>query len=437
MTTTCWNCGAVREADSPSCADCGLRLSAAADPDIPSTSSTSPADASQPARVEGDPATARPAPWVVTAKPAAPPAARESGSRGKAPTPAASSQPPPVPPGASASNAGGPTPPISSAPWSKGRSRTSVASSPVSPQGPGRAVDTGDLPVSSPSWLSSPSAPPPTGRAAPPPGPMPPTGPRAPAIPSGSATPAATPQKPSPTSGHVATPPSGARPPQSPGHTGYVQGQVLEERRDIRFWGGRALLAALVVTVVVGLVHDGPKLVNAAFGVLMPLVIFAALLLVIPKMLGKGGGFASGVFSAGAGVARGAAGFAKAGLNGARSSTGALARSGSSPFSVTIRRFRIQDATGHDTSCVLIGDVHGDLMRQGDLVRVEGHKNRDGVVQSRVVRVLDKIGEPPRTTVRGRQTSGFLIARVADAISKVLALGLIIYTVVILMNWRA
>lgn len=190
-------------------------------------------------------------------------------------------------------------------------------------------------------------------------------------------------------------------------------------------------MLALFAAVLTG----GADLMRQVVVALMPLIVLAALIAAIPMIMGKGGGVMGSMMQVGTGMARGAVGVARAGASGVRGSAALLGRSGSSSFVLTVRRFRIQDVLGTTTSCVLIGEVAGDLMRQGDLVRVEGHKNRDGVIRSRVVYVLDSVEGSVRTVVRAHLTFGYHVARVSDILAKVAAAGLAFVTLTTLAGW--
>ncbi|HEX8507886.1 MAG TPA: hypothetical protein VF635_00080 [Propionibacteriaceae bacterium] len=233
-----------------------------------------------------------------------------------------------------------------------------------------------------------------------------------------------------------ATPAAAAPRGSGPGATtGYVHGQILEEGREKRFWGGRLLLAVCVLALFAAVLTGGADLMRQVVVALMPLIVLAALIAAIPMIMGKGGGVMGSMMQVGTGMARGAVGVARAGASGVRGSAALLGRSGSSSFVLTVRRFRIQDVLGTTTSCVLIGEVAGDLMRQGDLVRVEGHKNRDGVIRSRVVYVLDSVEGSVRTVVRAHLTFGYHVARVSDILAKVAAAGLAFVTLTTLAGW--
>lgn len=426
MPDTCWNCGSGRMDDTQECRSCGLRLGsppAQLSPDPGSTriSHQPPDEAARTLR-----------PWTVTA-----PAPTTSSNV----PPATSPRTPPVP-------SREPEPPVDAPssslpnPWSQGRARqpaTGATSS--STGGPGRRVDVGDSSVAGvPPWLTGAGSTVSTGRPGPPSGAAPPlAGP-----PVGAHPPLPSPGAPS--SGAVAPParvsssPSLSAPTtntprgSAPGTTtGYVHGQILEEGRERRFWGGRLLLGVCALALIAAVVTGGADLMKQVIITLMPLIVLAAVIAAIPMMMGKGGGVMGSMMQVGTGMARGAAGVARAGASGVRGSAGLLGRSGSSTFVLTVRRFRIQDVLGTTTSCILIGEVAGDLMRQGDLVRVEGRKNRDGVIRSRVVYVLDAMNGPVRTVVRAHLTFGFHVARAGDILAKVAAAGLALLTLTTLL----
>jgi hypothetical protein len=63
-------------------------------------------------------------------------------------------------------------------------------------------------------------------------------------------------------------------------------------------------------------------------------------------------------------------------------------------------------------------------MRQGDLIRVRGRKNRDGVVVTRLVEILDRVDLPPRARVHSHLTFGYRTARAADIAAKIVSVVL-------------
>jgi hypothetical protein len=76
-----------------------------------------------------------------------------------------------------------------------------------------------------------------------------------------------------------------------------------------------------------------------------------------------------------------------------------------------IRRFRVQDLTGHVHVCVLNGDTEGDDVRPGDAVRVIGRRDRAGLLVVRRVEVLSGIGGDVVSTVRPGMSSDVLAAQ--------------------------
>lgn len=436
MSETCWNCGSARLDNTSECRSCGLRLAAVPAAKNPESESelTSERPADENAR--------KPPPWAL------PQPAPTLSNGSPPPGPFTTASPPHVKP----ETPDDPTPDPQASPWSRGRSRQPGADpDPSSTGSSGRRVDVGDAPAAGgPSWLSAPGSsapfgPPGPSPAAAPPlfGPPPGVAPPLPGPPTGArvARPSSTGPATVASARTTQPPPSAPTVPSAPrpsGHgvtTGYVQGQILEEGLEKRFWGGRLLLVVCVAALIAAVVTGGVDLVRQMTAALMPLIVLAVVIAAIPMMMGRGRGLASGMMQVGTGMARGAAGIARAGASGVRGSAGMLGRSGASTFIVTIRRFRVQDLLGTTTSCLLIGEVAGDLMRQGDLVRVEGRKNRDGVIRSRVVKVLDTVDGPVRTVVRSRLTLGYHLARVGDVLAKVAAAALAVLTVAMVAGW--
>lgn len=187
-------------------------------------------------------------------------------------------------------------------------------------------------------------------------------------------------------------------------------------------------LALLVVVLFKGGIA-GLRQLTAAF---LPIILIVVLIVWLTARSRTASKLASGAMRASMSVARGVA---SAGYAGTKASAGALSRSGAFSFVVVIRRFRIKDVLGNTTSCVLIGQVDGDLMRQGDLVRVPGRRDRDGLVTTKVVQVLDRLDRPPRLIVRSHRTLGYRAAQALDVLAKLASAVIILLIVAILTGW--
>jgi len=200
-------------------------------------------------------------------------------------------------------------------------------------------------------------------------------------------------------------------------HAGKMQGHVLEEQREFQLWGLRFLFAAIAISVVLALVTNADT-VGSAFLYLLKAAIFVVLAWFVIQAL-----FLHGEMGVGIGIFRGIGALARAlvGLvRGAGGSASTLNRSGK-VYMLTLRRFRIVDIVGNSTSCVLVGEIYGDVMRQGDLVCVHGRMAREGHVKATQVDILDKVNLPARSVVKPRFPPGYRGARLADRVYKVAA----------------
>jgi hypothetical protein len=268
----------------------------------------------------------------------------------------------------------------------------------------------------------------------PPAGPAPPVGPaHYVASPPAGAAPPVLPQA------HIAPPPNYPPPTGKPlgagvgsgstGQVGTVQGQILEEQQDSRFWGWKLLLALVILSVVLTLLTSFDVIASQLAQLVSGLAVIVILICIIGVALGaRGRAITSGLGRAGGAAARGAFGVVRMSGKAARSSVGVLGRA-STPYALTLRRFRIVDLQGRTTSCVMFGEVHNDLMRQGDLIRVHGPRGRDGNIKVKWAEILDKVDFPPRSIVRPHKPVHFVVARTADLVCKVVAAGLVAYWV--------
>ena len=120
---------------------------------------------------------------------------------------------------------------------------------------------------------------------------------------------------------------------------------------------------------------------------------------------------------------------------GPRARGGANAFRASSPteMAVPVRRFRVQAMTGEVHACLLVGDLLGDEVRQGDVVRVRGRRDRHGVLVAKSVEIMTSPSGPVSTTVTARLPAGFVAARVADRVGKVFG-GLVLVWAVLLLT---
>jgi hypothetical protein len=216
------------------------------------------------------------------------------------------------------------------------------------------------------------------------------------------------------TSAPAGGPPPGAAPPPDagppPGPAATVAASRTREKRARRSSG------TVVVGVVDGRVtveHVRPVLWGARLlgGVVAASLVAAVLLTVVS---GRSGPLASLVLPlAGLAVALGTGWL---GSRGRRTAGPADAGAGEA-----IRRFRVQSVTGEVVACVLRGELSGDEVRHGDMVRVTGRRARDGHVAVRHADVLSAPTGPAVSRVSGRPRPGMLLARWGDRVSYVVA----------------
>ena len=79
-------------------------------------------------------------------------------------------------------------------------------------------------------------------------------------------------------------------------------------------------------------------------------------------------------------------------------------------------RFRVVEPSGRGVNCVLTGEPTGGPVRRGDVVEVYGRASRTDQVRIREVVVV-----ADQRSVRGRPDPGFVLTRVADVATVVLA----------------
>ena len=295
------------------------------------------------------------------------------------------------------------------------------------------ARDGGDPPsvAEQPSVVGQPpvAGPPP---GAPPPGAVPPSL-RPPAA---TGSPASTPVAP----GGVGAPatlrsigaprPAGAQPAGFGVIIGVVNGSVSVTSELRRFWGVQALVAlglvGLILVLAGGLGQTGAAVPSA---LVVPFVLFAFFGLIYSVLLGIG---PARYFSAlRRGVARVLRGTTRVVIRGAsagaRRGMGALRPAAGSGHSVTVHRFRVQSVTGEISACVLLGDLVGDEVRHGDVVRVRGRRTRHGHYQVRRIDVLSAPAGPVVAAVTARPSTAFLLALWSDRVAKALGVVAVVY----------
>jgi hypothetical protein len=180
---------------------------------------------------------------------------------------------------------------------------------------------------------------------------------------------------------------------------GVVNGSVTVASTRPDFWGPR-ILTIVVATALVGSVAQA---VVSRRPEVLPSLVLPLLVLAVPL---------------------GAAWMA---LRGRPAKQGTGDRPG-----VPVRRFRVQSVTGEVVACVLHGDLTGDDIRHGDIVRVTGRQQRGGHYVARHVDVLSSPVGPVISRVSGRAGLGLLAARWGSRLSYVLAALIAVWAVVVL-----
>lgn len=257
-----------------------------------------------------------------------------------------------------------------------------------------------------------------------------------------------------PASAPRGAPPPGAAPPplhppapsaqQTADHgliVGVVNGSVSMDSLHHRFWGVKALVALALVglfLVLAGGLDDGARAGASLLSVLVaPLLLLVCFGLIFSVVLGIGAGrYFGGLRRACGAVVRTVTRTLTRGISaGARGSVGALRSAPTSEHAVTVRRFRVQSITGQIVACVLVGELVGDEVRHGDVVRFTARSTRHGHYEPRRIDVLSSPVGPIVSTVTVRPSTRFLIALWGDRVAKVLAA--IIALGVVVSVWQA
>lgn len=195
---------------------------------------------------------------------------------------------------------------------------------------------------------------------------------------------------------------------------GAVVGDVTQDQEYHRFWGIRLLLVTLLFFGLMVLqalrtgAGGGTKLIAIP---LHPVILLAVLGAILLTAIGGGLG----------GYFRGRGRGARRTVVSAQGGAGAP-RPSPTEMAVTVRRFRVRTMTSDVHACMLVGDLVGDDIRQGDIVRVRGRRDRSGVLVAKSVEIMTSHAGPVAATVIGRPPAGFTAARIADQVGKVLGL---------------
>lgn len=217
---------------------------------------------------------------------------------------------------------------------------------------------------------------------------------------------------------------------------GMVNGSVSVTSELRRFWGVHALVALGLVGLILvlagglgqteGLGQTGAAVLSA---LVVPFVLLAFFGLIYSVLLGIGPArYFSALRRGVARVLRGAARVVIRGASaGARRGMGALRPATGSGHSVTVHRFRVQSVTGEISACVLLGELVGDGVRHGDVVRVRGRRTRHGHYQVRRVDVLSSPVGLIIATVTARPSTAFLLALWSDRVAKALGVVAVVY----------
>jgi hypothetical protein len=97
---------------------------------------------------------------------------------------------------------------------------------------------------------------------------------------------------------------------------------------------------------------------------------------------------------------------------------------------LTVRRFRVQGMTGEVRVCMLVGDLHGDEVRNGDTVRIRGRRDRHGVYRVRSLEILTGPGGTVIATAESRPPAAFRTAFVVDVVGKVVGALVLVWLAV-------
>ncbi|MGH4020784.1 MAG: hypothetical protein ACRDT0_16475 [Pseudonocardiaceae bacterium] len=220
-----------------------------------------------------------------------------------------------------------------------------------------------------------------------------------------------------------------------------MNGSVSMDSLHHRFWGVKALVALALVglfLVLAGGLDDGARAGASLLSVLVaPLLLLVCFGLIFSVVLGIGAGrYFGGLRRACGAVVRTVTRTLTRGISaGARGSVGALRSAPTSEHAVTVRRFRVQSITGQIVACVLVGELVGDEVRHGDVVRFTARSTRHGHYEPRRIDVLSSPVGPIVSTVTVRPSTRFLIALWGDRVAKVLAA--IIALGVVVSVWQA
>ena len=208
-----------------------------------------------------------------------------------------------------------------------------------------------------------------------------------------------------------------------------VNGSVSVTSELRRFWGVQALVAlglvGLILVLVGGLGQTGAAVLSA---LVVPFVLLAFFGLIYSVLLGIGPArYFSALRRGVARVLRGTVRVVRGASAGARRGMGALRPAAGSGHTVTVHRFRVQSVTGEISACVLVGELVGDEVRHGDVVRVRGRRTRHGHYQVRRVDVLSSPVGPIIATVTARPSTAFLLALWSDRVAKALGVVAVVY----------
>jgi hypothetical protein len=285
----------------------------------------------------------------------------------------------------------------------------------------------------------------------PPPGPTPPmaqqSGPPGPSSASGVA--AAVPSQPSatPSTGSMAGPRTHVAPSvaatmsvgNSASVVGIITGPVSQDTRYYRFWGWKVLSPLLVVAALsllaVAAVSGQVSILGS--GLFTAVVVLVFLLIIMVMAVGVSfSDIAHAIGRAGAGAARQTVKAGGRGLAaGTKGAVSVATRGSISEQSLPVRRFRVQSPLGRTYACVMIGELQGDELRQGDLVRVYGRERRDGHRNTRKVEILQSVGGAVSSIVLARRPASFSVPWLFDWVAKLSSL--VIVSLMLFLLYRA
>lgn len=201
---------------------------------------------------------------------------------------------------------------------------------------------------------------------------------------------------------------------------GIITGPVSLDARYYRFWGWKLLLPLLIVAVILLVATAAGSAPAGISGLLSPVILMLVMFIIMAMAVGvsfKGAARALGKTTAG--VAKQTLKAGSRGLVAGTKGAASMATRGSvSEQSLTIRRFRVQSPLGQTQACVMIGELQGDELRQGDLVRVYGREHRDGHRNTRKTEILQSVGGPVSSTVLAKRPASFTLTWVFDQLAK-------------------